>query len=97
MVKIIKNKHILEFQIYNKGKQISKRSNLYWSDAFELLEVKKHLEVDSIDIQIYTDGFKGNEMPLTDVEGLKTIEEAQKWITFTMGELIKKGNEKEKS
>jgi len=96
LVKIIKNKHILEFQIYNKGKQISKRSNLYWSDAFELLEVKKHLEVDSIDIQIYTDGFKGDEMPI-DETTVKTIPEAQNWINFTMGELIKKGNEKEKS
>ena len=85
---------MIEMQLYNKGKEVSHRSNMAWEEAFELLETKKHLEVDSIDIQIYTDGFKGNEMPVADVENLKTIDEAQRWINHTMGELIKKGNEK---
>lgn len=81
---------MIETQGYLKGKKVFYRSNLQWEDAFEYLEIRKDKEVDKVDVQIYTDGFKGDEMPVDDVEDLKSIKDAQNWINFTMGELIKR-------
>ena len=80
---------MVEFQLYNKGKEVSHRSNMTWAESFELLEVKKKLEVDQIDIQLYTDDFKGSEMPVDDIT-VKTIVEAQRWINYVHGKIIKR-------
>lgn len=92
---------MIEFICYKNGKQVLKRSNQQWENAFELLEVNKNLEVDKIDIEIYDIGFssstgKKEHMPAAYIEDVKSIKEAQNWINKTMGELIKKGNDKEK-
>ena len=88
---------MIDFQGYNKDKRVFYRSNVFWEEAFEILETKKRLEVDKIDIQIYTDSSINLMMPVTDVEDLRSIRDAQNWINFTMGELIKHGNGKEDS
>jgi len=93
---------MIDFICYNKGKQVLKRSNLWQEDAFELLEINKNIDVDKIDIEVYSTGFSsrtGNKehMPIAYIEDVTSIRDAQNWINYTMGELIKKGNEKEKS
>lgn len=78
---------MLDLQLYNKGKRIFYRSNLLWEDAFEYLEVKKGIEVDKIDVQFFTDDGK-NAIPLEDIEDLKTIVEAQRWINMVNGKVL---------
>ena len=81
---------MISIQGYFKGKRKFYRSSLYWEDAFELLETKKHLDIDKIDVQVFTEASEDLMMPVTGVEDLKSIREAQNWINFTMGELVKK-------
>lgn len=70
---------MIEFQGYKNNKQVFKRSNMFWSDAFELLETKKDIDIDKIDVQLYTDDNKNRVMPVDDAS-VKTVEEAQHWI-----------------
>lgn len=87
---------MISIQGYFKGKRMFYRSSLYWEDAFELLEIKKHLEIDKIDVQVFTEASENLMMPVTEVEDLRSLKDAQNWINFTMGELIKKGDGKNK-
>ena len=80
---------MVEFQAYLKGKNVFHRSNMTWEESFELLETKKGKEVDQIDIQLYTDDGKTRVMPVDDIT-VKTIVEAQRWINYVHGKIIKR-------
>jgi len=80
---------MISIQGYFKGKRMFYRSSLYWEDAFELLEMKRHLQIDKIDVQVFTEASENIQMPVNDIEDLKSIDEAQKWINHVMGKLIK--------
>ena len=78
---------MFDLQGYKDGKRIFYQSNLLWEKAFEYLEVKKDINVDSVDVQLFTDDGK-NGMPLDDIEAT-SIKEAQNWINYVMGKIIK--------
>jgi hypothetical protein len=80
---------MLDLQAYRDGKKVFYRSGLWFSDAFEYLEVKRNIQVDSIDVQFYTDDGK-NAMPLDGVEDLQSVQEAQRWINQVFTKTILK-------
>ena len=80
---------MIDFQAYKDGKNAFHRSGLWFSDAFELLETKKDIPIDTIDVQFYTDD-GNNAMPLDGVEDLQSVKEAQRWINQVFTKVILK-------
>ena len=73
----IKNKKMIDIQIYNKDKKIFKRQDLDWDTAHFWLEEKrkKGREITQIDIQCFT----MEEMPFDDAS-VKDFDEAHEFI-----------------